>query len=108
MARVPSLPFTGDEAADRLLAEEPLALLVGMVLDQQIPMERAFHSPFELKDRLGGTLDAPAIAAMDPDELASTFAERPALHRFPGSMAGRVQAVCRQLVEHHGGRAENV
>ena len=108
MASVQTLPFTGDEAADQLLASDPLALLIGMVLDQQIPMERAFHSPYELRERLGGTLDAAAIADTDPDALASVFAERPALHRFPGSMAARVQAVCRHLVDHHDGRAENV
>jgi len=108
MASVPTLPFTGDEAADQLLASDPLALLIGMVLDQQIPMERAFHSPYELRERLGGTLDAATIADMDPDSLAAVFAARHALHRFPGSMAARVQAVCRHLVDHYGGRAENV
>src|SRR5204862_425817 len=79
-----------------------------MLLDQQVTMEKAFHSPYELKERLGGTLDAAAIAAMDPDELAGVFSERPALHRFPGSMGRRVQEVCRHLVEHYGGRAEQL
>jgi uncharacterized HhH-GPD family protein len=104
----PALPLTGDPPADELLEREPLALLIGMLLDQQFPMERAFHSPYELKERLGGRLDAAEIAAADPDELASLFAQRPALHRFPGSMAARTQELCRQLVEHHDGRADAV
>ena len=103
-----TLPLTGDAPADELLEREPLALLIGMLLDQQVPMERAFHSPYELKERLGGRLDAAGIAGMDPDELAAVFAMRPALHRFPGSMAARTQELCRHLVEHHGGRAEAV
>ncbi len=103
-----SLPFTGDPEADALLAEDPLALLIGMLLDQQVPMEKAFRGPYDLKERLGGRLDAAEIAAADPDELAAVFAERPAIHRFPGSMAGRTQDLCRYLVEHHGGRAEAV
>jgi uncharacterized HhH-GPD family protein len=103
-----ALPFTGDPEADELLAEEPLALLLGMLLDQQVPMEKAFHSPYDLKERLGGRLDAGEIAALDPDELAGLFAQRPALHRFPGSMAARTQDLCRRLVEQFDGRAENV
>ena len=102
------LPLTGDDAADRLLEEEPLAVLIGMLLDQQIPMEKAFHSPLELKERLGETLDCKAIADMDPDQLKSIFAERPALHRFPGSMAARTGDLCRALVEQYEGKAENV
>src|SRR5919108_1993622 len=102
------IPITGDEEADRLLEEDPLALLIGMLLDQQVPMERAFHSPCELKQRLGGRLDAVDIAARDPDELKAVFSERPALHRFPGSMAARTQELCRFLVEHHGGDAGHV
>jgi len=101
------LPLTGDEAADRLLEEDPLALLIGMLLDQQVTMEKAFHSPYELKERLGG-LDAAEIAAMNPDKLKAVFAERPALHRFPGSMAGRTLELCKALVEHYDGRAERV
>ena len=103
-----ALPFTGDPDADALLATDPLALLIGMLLDQQVPMEKAFHSPYDLKERLGGRLDASEIASMDPDELAGLFAERPALHRFPGSMASRTQDLCRRLVEQFEGRAENV
>ena len=103
-----ALPFTGDPDADSLLAADPLALLIGMLLDQQVPMEKAFHSPYDLKERLGGRLDAAEIAAMDPDELSAVFAERPALHRFPGSMAARTQDLCRRLVEEFDGRAEHV
>jgi uncharacterized HhH-GPD family protein len=101
-----SLAVAGDPAADQLLNTDPLALLVGMLLDQQVTMEKAFHSPYDLKERLGGTLDAATIAEMDPDELKAIFAERPALHRFPGSMATRTGDLCRALVEHYDGKAE--
>jgi uncharacterized HhH-GPD family protein len=107
-AGVMSLYLSGDEAADKLLTKDPLALLLGMVLDQQIPLEKAFSSPAELARRLGRPLDAAEIAAMDPDELAALFKERPALHRFPGSMAGRVQAVCRTVAEDYKNKAQNV
>jgi uncharacterized HhH-GPD family protein len=100
-----SLYLSGDEAADELLSTDPLALLVGMVLDQQIPLEKAFRSPFELKERLGGTLDAATLASMDPDRLAEVFSTRPALHRFPKSMARRVQEVCAVVVDDYGGKA---
>ena len=100
-----SLYLTGDEAADDLLSTDPLALLIGMVLDQQIPLERAFRSPFDLQERLGGTLDVAAIASMDPDRLAEVFSTRPALHRFPKSMARRVQEVCSLIVDDYGGDA---
>lgn len=102
------LPLSGDETADRLLEKDALALLIGMVLDQQIPLERAFKSPADLKDRMGGKLDVRAIAGADPDELAALFATPPALHRFPASMAKRVQELCRVLLEDYGGRAERV
>jgi uncharacterized HhH-GPD family protein len=95
--------LTGDPDADALLSSEPLALLIGMVLDQQIPMERAFKAPFDLRQRLGGSLDAASIAAMPPDDLAAVFAEKPALHRFPRSMAGRVQDVCAAVMETYAG-----
>jgi uncharacterized HhH-GPD family protein len=108
MAAVTELRWTGDPEADRLLARDPLALMVGMLLDQQFPMERAFHGPYDLKQRLGGQLDAAAIAEMDPEALKEVFSTRPALHRFPGSMAGRTQELCRHLVEHHRGRADDV
>jgi uncharacterized HhH-GPD family protein len=99
------LYLTGDPDADALLSSDPLALLIGMVLDQQIPMERAFKAPLELKERLAGNLDAATIASMPPDDLAAVFAEKPALHRFPRSMAGRVQDVCAAVVETYDGDA---
>jgi uncharacterized HhH-GPD family protein len=102
------LYITGDLEADGLLNSNPLALLIGMLLDQQVPMEWAFGSPLTLKERLGGELDATSIAAMPLDELEVAFKGPPALHRFPGSMAKRTQQMCQHLVEHHGGRAEAV
>lgn len=107
MANV-SLRLSGDEHADALLSKSPLALLIGMVLDQQIPLEKAFSSPAVLAERLGGELDAAAIAAMDPDRLADLFKERPALHRFPGSMAARVQEVCRVVAQEYGNKADAI
>ncbi|HUF31946.1 MAG TPA: HhH-GPD-type base excision DNA repair protein [Acidimicrobiales bacterium] len=100
--------ITGDREADDLLAADPLALLLGMLLDQQVPMEWAFGAPARLRERLAGSLDAGAIAAMDPDDLAAAFREKPALHRYPTSMAKRAHELCRHLVEHHDGRAEAV
>src|ERR671931_2870067 len=99
-----ALHFTGDEAADRLLAEDPLALVIGFALDQQVPVQWAFSAPLKLKERLGD-LDAGRIAAMDPGELERAFRQKPALHRFPGSMAERVQALCRLVVDEYGGDA---
>jgi uncharacterized HhH-GPD family protein len=92
-----------DADADALLSESPLALLIGMVLDQQIPLEWAFKGPLNLTQRLGRDLDATDIARRDPDALAKAFATPPALHRFPGSMAGRVQELCRVIVDEYGG-----
>jgi len=89
--------------ADKLLTDSPLALLIGMVLDQQIPLEWAFTGPLTLSRRLGRDLDATDLANRDPDELAKLFATPPALHRFPGSMAGRVQDMCRMIVDEYGG-----
>ncbi len=103
-----ALYLSGDPEADALLSEDPLALLIGMVLDQQVPLERAFSSPRDLRDRLGGQLDAGAIAAMDPAELAAVFSQRPALHRFPASNAGRVQQLCQIIVDEYGGDAARV
>lgn len=100
--------ITGDDAADRLLAEEPLALLLGMLLDQQVPMEWAFHAPFLLRERLGGQLDASKIAATDTDELTAAFVAKPALHRYPASMAKRAHALCAALTESYGGDASRV
>ena len=102
-----SLPFTGDDAADRLLAEEPLALLIGFALDQQVTVQKAFSGPAVLKERLGH-LDAARIAAMAADELDAVFRERPALHRFPGSMAGKVQALCAAIAADYGHDAGRV
>ena len=96
--------WTDDPAANELLETDPLALLIGLVLDQQVKMEKAFGGPYELKQRLGH-LDVRKIAAMDPDKLNAVFRERPALHRFPGSMAGRVQLLCQVIVEDYGGDA---
>lgn len=89
--------------ADQLLTESPLALLIGLVLDQQIPLEWAFTGPLTLTQRLGRDLDAADLAGRDPDALAKVFATPPALHRFPGSMAGRVQDMCRLIVDEYDG-----
>ena len=94
--------------ADKLLTDSPLALLIGMVLDQQIPLEWAFTGPFTLTQRIGRDLDAADLANRDPDELAKLFATPPALHRFPGSMAGRVQDMCRLVVDEYGGDPERI
>lgn len=101
------LYFTGDEEADRLLVDEPLALLIGFVLDQQITVQKAFSGPLDLKRRLGG-LDATAIATMDPAALDEVFRRRPAIHRFPGNMARRVQELCTAIVTTYGGDASRV
>ena len=99
--------WTDNPAANELLERDPLALLIGMVLDQQVKMEKAFGGPYELEQRLGG-LDARKIAGMDPETLDRVFRERPALHRFPGSMARRVQAMCAAVVDEYGGDAASV
>jgi uncharacterized HhH-GPD family protein len=103
-----TLRLAQNAEADALLSDDPLALLIGMVLDQQITLEWAFTAPLLLKERLGGELDAGAIATMDPEALATTFAERPALHRYPASMAKRVQELARMLVDDYDGRAEQL
>jgi len=103
-----TLALAQDTEADKLLSEDPLALLIGMVLDQQIPLEWAFKGPLMLKERLGGVLDAAHIASMDPEELKAAFSTRPALHRFPGSMATRVQELCQALVDDYAGDAAKV
>jgi uncharacterized HhH-GPD family protein len=97
------LCLSQDKDADALLSRDPLALLIGMVLDQQIPLEKAFSSPYVLAQRLGHEPDAREIAELDPERLNELFATPPALHRFPGSMAGRVQEMCRVLVDEYGG-----
>ena len=107
MARPGMLHFTGDDEADGLLAREPLALLIGFALDQQVPVQTAFSGPLKLKRRLG-TLDAGTIAATDPERLEDVFRERPAVHRFPGSMARRVQELCAQVADEYDGDAARV
>lgn len=107
-AAKPKLALAQDKSADALLSKSPLALLIGMVLDQQIPLEWAFKGPHELTTRLDRPLDAAEIAAMDPDELAAVFGTRPALHRYPSSMAKRVQELCRTLVDDYDGDAAAV
>jgi uncharacterized HhH-GPD family protein len=102
-----SIPVTGDPDADDFLTQNPLGLLIGMLLDQQVPMEWAFKGPFTLNERLGG-LDAAAIAAMDPDEVEAVFKTKPALHRFPGSMAKRTHALAQAIVDDYGGDAERL
>jgi len=104
----PKLPLTGDTEADELLENDSLALLIGMLLDQQVPMEKAFHSPYDLKQRLGDKLEAADIASRDPDELREMFKERPALHRFPAAMADRTQELSRRIVEQYEGDAGRV
>jgi uncharacterized HhH-GPD family protein len=101
------LPFTGDDEADRLLVTEPLALLIGFALDQQVTVQKAFSGPAELQRRLG-YLDAARIAALDAGALDAVFRERPALHRFPGSMAGKVQALCAAIAAEYGNDARRV
>jgi uncharacterized HhH-GPD family protein len=104
---VSTLRIAQNPDADALLDDEPLALLLGMALDQQIPMEKAFRGPAVLRERLGH-LDAVRIAESPAEEFAGVMARPPAVHRFPGSMGKRVQELCRYLVEHHDGRAEAV
>ena len=96
------MAVTGDAEADRLLTDDPLALVLGMLLDQQVPMEWAFKGPYTLKARLG-SLDAASIAAMAPEDLEAAFATKPALHRYPGSMAKRAHALCQFLVDTYDG-----
>ena len=106
---MPTLRIAQDPAADELLGRDPLALLIGMLLDQQFPMERAFGAPRLLADRLGvDTLSAPELADADPDRLVAIFKGPPALHRYPGSMAARTQELCRMLVDRYGGRPEGL
>ena len=102
-----SIPWTGDEEADRLLAADPNALLIGFVLDQQVPVPKAFSGPKVLRDRLGH-LDPARIAAMPPGDLEAVFKERPAIHRFPGAMAQRVHDLAVHIVETYDGDAGRV
>ena len=102
-----SLPFTGDPEADRLLAHEPLALLIGFALDQQVTVQKAFSGPLEIQRRTG-SLDAATIAAMDPEVLAEVFRRPPAIHRFPGSMAAKTQALCAAIAATYGDDASRI
>jgi uncharacterized HhH-GPD family protein len=104
---VDRLHFTGDPEADRLLVADPLALLIGFVLDQQVTLQKAFSGPLELRRRVG-SFDAATIASMDPDRLDDVFRERPALHRFPANMARRVHALCQAIVDDYGGDAGRI
>ncbi|MEA2025202.1 MAG: HhH-GPD-type base excision DNA repair protein [Chloroflexota bacterium] len=105
--RPEELPFSGDPEADALLASDPMALLIGFVLDQQVTVQKAFGSPLELQKRIG-TLDAATIAGMDPGDLEEAFRTRPALHRFPGNMARRTQALCAVVAETYAGDATRI
>jgi uncharacterized HhH-GPD family protein len=102
-----SLPFTGDPEADALIAQDPLALLIGFTLDQQVTVQKAFSGPLELQHRLGH-LDSRRIATMDPEALADVFRQRPALHRFPAAMAGRVQAISQVVADEYHGDASRI
>jgi uncharacterized HhH-GPD family protein len=102
-----ALYFTNDAAANELIAQDPLALLIGFVLDQQVSAQTAFVGPRKLEERLG-RLDAAEIAGMDPGRLEEVFREKPAIHRFPGNMARRVQELCATIVSEYGGDAASV
>jgi uncharacterized HhH-GPD family protein len=101
------LPFTGNDDADELVSSDPLALLIGFALDQQVTVQKAFSGPWEIRHRLGH-LDAKRLAATDPAELDRVFRERPAIHRFPGAMAGKVQALAAAIAERYDGDASRI
>jgi len=100
--------LTGIPAADALLRTDPNALLIGMVLDQQVTMEKAFAGPAVIAERMGGRLDVAAVADADPEQFAAMCTRPPAIHRFPGAMSKRVQATCRVLVDQYDGNAANL
>lgn len=106
-ANVPTLEWTDNPAANRLIAENPLALLIGFCLDQQVPIEWAFLGPLVMQERLG-TLDAGKLAKIDPAKFETAFRTPPAIHRFPASMAQRVQGICRIVADEYGGDAAGV
>lgn len=108
MSSVESLPWTGDENANRLLAQDGLALLLGMLLDQQFPMERAFFGPYLLTQRMGRDLDAAVIAEYPEEELAAIFRGPPVIHRYPAAMAKRTQEVCRTVRDSYDANAEAI
>jgi uncharacterized HhH-GPD family protein len=102
-----ALHFTGNDEADRLLASDPLALLIGFALDQQVPVQTAFMGPLKIKQRVGG-LDADELAGMESEQLEAAFREKPAVHRFPGTMATRVQELARAVVSEYDGDASRL
>jgi uncharacterized HhH-GPD family protein len=102
-----ALYFTDSDEANRLIASEPLALLIGFAIDQQVTVQQAFSGPLRLKERIG-TLDARAIAELDPATLETAFRQRPAIHRFPRAMAQRVQELCAVVADEYGGDAERI
>ncbi|HKX14404.1 MAG TPA: HhH-GPD-type base excision DNA repair protein [Propionibacteriaceae bacterium] len=102
------LRLTGDPEADQLLTDDDNALLIGMVLDQQVPMEKAFSGPLVIAQRLGGRLDVAKIAAMSEDEFVALCSQRPAIHRFPAAMATRIRRICEVLTEDYDGQAANI
>jgi uncharacterized HhH-GPD family protein len=110
MADMTTAPIwlTGDAEADQLLTEDDNALLIGMVLDQQVPMEKAFSGPLVIAQRMGGQLDVAAIAAMSEDDFVALCSRPPAIHRFPAAMAKRVRQVCQVLTDDYDGKAANV
>ncbi len=103
-----ALYFTDSDEANELIAKDPLALLIGFALDQQVTVQTAFSGPLKLKQRLGGALDPAKIVAIDPAELEAIFRQKPGIHRFPGAMARRVQELCAVLLEDYGGDAERI
>ncbi len=107
MSTKPKFPITGDTKADQLLEKDPLALVIGMLLDQQVPMEWAFKGPLTLKERIG-SLDAKTIADMDEDKLVEIASTKPAIHRYPRSMVLRIQALCTMVIEEYGGDVSKV
>jgi uncharacterized HhH-GPD family protein len=100
--------LTGDPEADRLLTEDDNALLIAMILDQQVPMEKAFTGPLVIAQRMGGQLDVARIAAMPEEDFVAVCAQRPAIHRFPAAMAKRIHQVCQVLTDKYDGQAANV
>lgn len=101
------LYYTGSEEANELIATDPLALLIGFALDQQVTVQKAFYGPLEIRRR-AGTLDAAKLAAIEPEAFADLFRQRPAIHRFPGSMAGKVQALCAAVARDYAGDASRI
>lgn len=99
----PTFPVTGDAAKDAYLVDDPFALVLGMMLDQQVPMERAFAGPYDLRERLGGDLEPASLAAADPDTIVEVFRTKPALHRFPRAMADRARELAAMIVEDYDG-----